>query len=458
MTTVRLGPATTRSELRDAHLRLAEGDGGAATLVLEDGLHSRTPAQFSAWVQAVFTWGQDVRGRTLEVSGAAVDRFAAGEALSDVEVFAAILAETIISDGVDVTAVVQPAAREILVERDVLTSHDGDGAGSMSSLLLAAHTFSNRVSPELHARSNGSFGIEESARTLYHDIWPSEMPVRQPLLEFGEEAVTDGEHTYVTRRVTPDSHPHRPGQPFTNLGSRAPQIRGVARDLATRVRVQAKPLHDEVGELLFELVQNTEWHAVQQSGGRTGANCRALSFREYTYDLDALDPSTLFDPNFASYVGSVLETAHAAGHTELRQVTLGSVTIVDSGVGLARSVATAMGEDDRLNASTEIGYLIKALSKHLKRRRAELGNIGLARVQLVLTNLNGFMSVRTGSVEILRNFVTKPFDFIDPAKPHTSTTPLMVEWIPADVNDFVAGPRLGTAVTIVYPVDFGVVE
>lgn len=458
MTTVRLGPTTTRSELRDAHMRLAEGNGGPATLVLEDGLHSKTPAQFSAWVQAVFTWGQDVHGRTLEVTAATVERFAAGEALSDVEVLAAFLAETIISEGVDVTAVVQPAAREILVERDVLTVHDGDGTGAMSSLLLAAHTFSNRVSPELHARSNGGLGIEESARTLYHDIWPSEMPVRQPLLEFGEEAMTEGEHTYVTRRVTPDAHPHSPGQPFTNLGLRAPQIRGVARHLATRVRVQAKPLHDEVGELLFELIQNTEWHAVHQSGGRTGANCRALSFREYTYDLDTLDPSRLFDPNFASYARSVLEAAHTAGHTELRQVTLGSVTIVDSGVGLARSVATAMGEDDRLNATTEIGYLIKALSKHLKRRRAELGNIGLARVQLLLTNLNGFMSVRTGSVEILRNFVSKPFDFIDPTRVHSSTTPLMVEWIPADVNDFVAGPRLGTAVTIVYPVDFGVAE
>lgn len=449
MTRVLLGPATTRSELRDAHTRLAEGDGESATLVLDDGLHSTTPGQFSAWMQMVFTWGQDVIGRNLELTAATVERFQTRTSLSDVEVFAAILAESITSGGTDVTSDVQEAAREVLVQRDALTKHDGDGEGAMSSLLLAAHTFSNQTSPDLHARWEGKLGIEESARTLYHDIWPSGMPVRKPLLEFGEVTVRAGEHAYVTRRAGAD------GQ-FATLAARAPQIRGLALELATTVRQQPKPVREEVGELLFELVQNTEWHAVEQSGGRTGANCRALSFREYTFDADDLDAARLYDPPFATYARSILDKVREErGHPEVHQVTLGTMTIVDSGVGLARSVAAALGEEDRLTRNTEISYLIRALSKHLRRRRFELGNIGLARVQLLLTNLSGYMTVHTGSVDILRNFVSKPFDTIDPSKPHAPAPALMMEWIPEDPDEFIAGPRLGTAITVAYPVEFG---
>ncbi|WP_262002011.1 hypothetical protein [Microbacterium sp. Mcb102] len=453
MEQIRLDAATTRHDLLATHRLLAAVDGGPVALTLGDDLHPTSPGQFSAWLQLVFTWGQDTLNRVLVLPSMTVARVRHRHPLSDVELVAVLLADTIISDNIVVTAELQPLAKAALTERRVLTSHSGDGDGATQSLLLAAHTFTNRSSPELHAPADGRLGIEETARTLYHDLWPSPAPVRKPLLEFGEQARRVGDDVYVTRTLPTSDVP---GTPFRNLGSRAPQVRGLALELASKVRVRQKPLHDEVGEILFELVQNTEWHASQRAGGRTGANYRSLTFREYTYTPQTLNRAGEFDRNFAAYLRDVARDAQTESGRSITRMTFGSITVVDSGVGLARSVARSLGEEHLLNEGTEVKYLTRALAKHLKRRRVDLGNIGLARVQQSLTTLRGYMSVRTGSVEILRNFVDRPFDPVMPDVVNHAQPPLMLDWIPLDPDDFVVGPRLGTAVTITYPVDFEV--
>lgn len=460
---IRLTPSTSRSELQGWHEQLAAGDGAPAALTLTDDLRPLTPGQHSAWMQLVLTWGQDVHGRTLFLTPEAVRRIVVGEPLSDVEVFAVLLAETVMSGDDDVTAAVQAPALRVLAERRVLTAHAGDGNGHSSSVLLADHTFTNRTSPDLHALWDGEEAVEETARSLYHDVWPEEPRdarapaprLRKPLAEAGEVAVPTGAPTHLTRTVYPAGHPHTDGEPFTSLGARAPRARGIALELATKVRVREKPVHDEVGEILFELVQNTEWHAAQWAGGRTGANCRAVTFREFAYEGRDLGAAAQFDEKFARYVFDVARRVEEQRKVRVTRVVLGSVTVIDSGVGLARSVALSKDEEHLLSKDTEVGYLIAALSKNLKRRRADLGNIGLARVQQCLTNINGFMSIRTGSVEILRNFVALPFEPLEDGK-KPSKASLVLDWIAGNEEDFVVGPRLGTAVTVVYPVDFEV--
>lgn len=458
MPNIRLEPSTTRSELRDAHELIAAGDGAAVTLVLGDNLHALTPGQFSAWMQLVLTWGQDVNGRRLEITEVTLERVRSRAPLSDIEVLAILLAETVVAADEDVTRDVHSPIRDVLAQRNVLTPHHGDGGRETLSLLLAAHTFSNRTSPDLHAPWEGELAVEETARTLYHDIWPlhsAPNALRAPLLEFGEVAIPTREPTHITRWAATERAANGEVQPFVSLGARAPRVRGVALSLATEVRQQPKPLHDEVGEMLFELVQNTEWHAAKWAGGRTGANCRAVTFREHSYNRDQLRAAEDFDPNFVAYVRAAADYAQERVGQRVERAIFGSVTVIDSGVGLARSVALSLDEEHLLSSETEIRYLIAALSKNLKRRRVDLGNIGLARVQQSLTNLNGFMSLRTGTVELLRNFVANPFEPL-PERAQKAPPPLILDWIPPRETDFVVGPRLGTAVTVVYPVDFEV--
>ncbi|WP_226531961.1 hypothetical protein [Microbacterium paraoxydans] len=449
----RLTPRTSRAELREWHEQMDSDEGSDATLSMDDALRPLTAGQYSMWVQLVLTWGQNMTGRVLQVTPAAVARAQGKHALSDVELFALYLAERITVDGEDVTSEMKALGREQLAARNILATHYGDGSET-SSILLAAQTLTNRTSPELHAEWEGEPSIEETARTLYHDLWPTRTaPVRGPLTELAEEAVPATNPTHITRTRYPSGHPAEFGDEFRNLAQRVPQVRGVALSLATKVRQQPKPIQDEVGEILFELVQNTEWHASDLAGGRTGANCRSFTFREYSYDPNEITAATTFDHNFVAYVRDAARLAERETGYNVTRAVFGTATIIDSGIGLARSVAESLNERHLLTKETEIRYLTAALAKNLKRRRVDLGDIGLARVQQSLTNLNGFMSVRTGTVEMLRNFIVRPFE---PLKPGATPPPsLILDWIPA-AEDFMVGPRVGTAVTIAYPVDFEV--
>jgi hypothetical protein len=128
-------------------------------------------------------------------------------------------------DGEDITDVLQPRVRDVLEKRNVLTAHAGDGEGTSWALLLASHTFSNKTSVELHAPWDGKLAIEETARTLYHDVWPaSTLPhaLRPAMVEFGEVAVPVSEPTHVTREMVPEDHPRPPADGFVNLGRRSP--------------------------------------------------------------------------------------------------------------------------------------------------------------------------------------------------------------------------------------------
>jgi len=226
--------------------------------------------------------------------------------------------------------------------------------------------------------------------------------------------------------------------------------------MATEVRVQLKPIHDEIGEVLFELVQNTEWHASRWIGGKTGASCRVLSFREYWYTRDQIRAAEEIDRSFARYALDVVAAAEQRCGREVQRIALGSTTVVDSGVGLAKSLALTLDEGHLYNSETEINYLRKALGKNFKvSRRFSMGAIGLIRVQQSLTNLRGFMSVRTGTVELLRNFIDRPFEPL-PERPKPASPALLFDWIQPDAEDFIVGPRVGTAITVVYPVDFEV--
>ncbi len=271
-------------------------------------------------------------------------------------------------------------------------------------------------------------------------------------MEQDEQLVPEQAPTHITRTEWPVGHPlAESATPFVPLASRTLSPTGRALELATQTRVQERRISDEVGEVLFELIQNTEWHGLPPQSGN-GRGCRVVSFDVAKTSRSTLPSLPETDSYFARYAEALLDE-FAADPSVDSSVLLGVATIVDSGLGLARSAASALKQDHLFTTSNEVTYLIKALDKSVRVSRRAMGNIGLPRVQQLLSNLRGFMSIRTGQTEIHRDFLRNPFE--DLARHEGRTRPSQfVDWLPETYEDFAVGPRVGTDVTIMFPVAY----
>jgi hypothetical protein len=222
----------------------------------------------------------------------------------------------------------------------------------------------------------------------------------------------------------------------------------VAAEMISAIRVQSKPVTDDIGEVLFELVQNTEWHTARRPGGRTGRNVRVITFDRVVMGAQQIAALREEDSSFARYVENCLRV-HSQG---ARNVTLGVASIIDTGVGFARTAALASGAT--VDESNEISFLIAALGKTVRTSRAQMGDIGIPRVQQLLSNLRGFMLVRSGRIEVRRDFIERPFEPINRTSPRASMSSQFVDWIPSRTEDFMVGERVGSEVTFCLPLDF----
>ncbi|WP_344341018.1 hypothetical protein [Agrococcus versicolor] len=341
--------------------------------------------------------------------------------------------------------------RHALAEHNYLPHPSAQDFCRPRALVLANHLLPFQRSPDLHIKGQGGVEIEESARTLFHDLWsPLERTssLRAPMGHIGEVLTREGERDVVRRDRWQEWHPATlQGQKFMPLAHRLIRVRERAQDILARKLRGADSVVDALGAVVFELVQNTEWHASTPPLAPP-TNCRIVEASETRRSWPSEDTS-----HFDRYVRSVLTLREAErGGQRPVAVTLAVISIIDSGPGLARSAAHAIGKASEFSPANEMQFLIKALSKSVATTRSgPTGNIGLPQVQQLLTNLNGFMIIRTGTTEMMRNFVTRPYEPI----PKTAGAPApsqFIDWVPED--GFNIAPRVGTAISISLPVDY----
>lgn len=314
------------------------------------------------------------------------------------------------------------------------------------SLVLAHHWPELAHSGLTHAASAEGWKINEEARTLYHAVWPDPATpesLRDPFSHLGEHVRPSATGEPVIERLNADS------TPFATLAQRAFRFEGLAEELANAHSTSGKPAHDHLGEVLFELFQNTDWHGRQITEGFTGRSFQSFRFSTLAYSV--AQPTEIdAQPVVGAYVRNLIAGLNAEGRGRVSQVVIGVVNLVDSGMGLAKSAAQNLGQSHLLNETTEMNFLKLALEKNIKVSFKQMGNIGLSRVQLILTNLRGFMLVRTGSVEIHRDFVARP------VRPRSagnhSRDPQFFDWIPGNYEQLDAGPHKGTDVTVAVPI------
>lgn len=429
------------AELHQRLISLRSGDVAELTIIRQ--LVTKNQLEYGRAIQFVLTWGAIPAASKLVFSDDDLDWQAQLKASPLLMIAAALADATFDTDGADVTTEANEVSYEALEHFNRLGETDFS-TGESAYVVLPAHVPRLSHSPDLHSFEDGAWRVDEEARTLYHAIWPeADKPssVREPWFHLGEKRVETPRGSSVVRRVA------RAGDPeFRTLAERTIRPRGRARIAAMDYRVREKTPEDELGEVLFELVQNTQWHGMDVLAP-SGRSVRALRFAVETYTAEDLPAVEAADVALANYLAGALRLAASATGGSSPALTLGVASIIDDGPGLARSVAGNLGRLDDLDEATEINYLKMALNKTVRTSFRQMGNLGLPRVQLLMTNLRGFMSIRTGSLELRRDFIANP---IQP-RPES---PLFAEWVASDYDDFYAGPRVGTDVTLMLPIDY----
>ncbi|WP_162238316.1 hypothetical protein, partial [Microbacterium sp. Leaf351] len=379
-------PKRDLAEWHERLLRLGSAD-DVAELEIVGSASTKNPLHDGRAIQFVLTWGAVPAASKLVLSEGAPDGWAAYLEASQLVTIAAVLADVIVdAGGADLTAEITEHAYELLERYNRLGDVDFAEGAASAYILLPSHVPSLSHSPDLHAFENGEWRVDEEARTLYHALWPEpDKPssVRDALFHLGERRILTEKGSSFVRRFAGEGQPE-----FRTLAERTVRPRGRARVAAMDYRVREKTPEDELGEVLFELVQNTQWHG-RDATSRSGRSLRVLRFAVERYTAEDLPAVRAEDAALADYLASALQLADADRSGSSPVLVLGVVSIIDDGLGLARSVAGNLGKLDELDEQTEVVLLKTALNKTVRTSFRGTGNLGLPRVQLLMTNLRG---------------------------------------------------------------------
>lgn len=411
--------------------------------------------KYDALVQALLSWARHPGLSHLRVSEKLLEPRSDPLKASDIYLIVCLLADTINGNSrKDLSKEFRMRFLEALENRNTMGSIAGS-ANRSCSIVLPTHGLRFTSSPDLHAHLDGLPAIEENARTLYHNVWPSAdltHALRDPLYYEGEAIISapDGVSKLLTREQWPKNYPlSKIEGKFRPLVWRGSSFREPASKELRRTLFNADKAVDDLGAAVYELVQNTEWHALGPGRMQQGAGCRLVRFKEDIILKQDLDEIGQFHRGLEVYARALFESPPVTLQGNVSSVTLLSVSVIDSGIGIARSAAASVGELHLYKPSSEIRYLRLALSKTLEStKRKAMSGIGLARVQQVLSNLNGSMMIRSGSVELFRDFRSRPFapDGLDVKSNY-------INWVSPYPEDNDGFQKAGTAVTLFVPVE-----
>lgn len=402
------------------------------------------PFNYGDYLQMIFTWGARAGLKTLRVHAHDIDG-ARAQLKGDHIQIAAVLADRIVDLGRgDVSVdVLREAEMRLRSKRSIQPRSAGVRAPMEQAIVEVSKFIELAMSPDLSAPGNaGTRNVGPDARSLYGWIWPTgRFDTLLPNASLGERVVEDEGHKHVERRRWPDGHPYLsiPGTkiPYRTLAERLVAIHSSARQRTRESAARPNRAEDDLGAALFELVQNAHTHgSLNAAGTPLASQTRVVHTATRRFDRSDCEKVSISNGALAGWMRGQLDRV-ASDSCEMAVI-----DILDNGIGLARRAASLLGEYDEFNTEREIDFLRLALSKSTRQGAQRMSAEGLARVQLLMTNLGGAVSIRTGSVNLFRDFLQKPFNPLG--------KDLFVEWISSE-GPAIGPHRRGTVVTIVIP-------
>lgn len=205
--------------------------------------------------------------------------------------------------------------------------------------------------------------------------------------------------------VTPGYHPSP-----KNIGQITSIIKSMVEQSSKVAGGGVLPNQDSInslGRMFYELFINTHEHGSRGVDRKTWIKPATRVIYTYGINLtnDAINNAVEQDLNFKNYI-SKLSTSESSTRRFVE------MSIVDSGLGYCgRWLADHPNEGDLKDIDINQQYQIlkKCFQFRSSSTNNEIKGNGLPAVMANLTNLNGFMKVRSNKLSVFRDFANQPF-------------------------------------------------
>jgi len=160
---------------------------------------------------------------------------------------------------------------------------------------------------------------------------------------------------------------------------------------------------DSLGELLFELVENTEQHGTADF--RNGKFSRSVRGLVIDYKLITKDQSS---ENIGG-VGSIITEYLSEIREDQKPLHVLEISLFDSGVGIAKTLNN-LSDNLSIDPRDEALIVASSFAKGVTSKTNGKGfGRGLHNVRQILGQRKGFLSIRSGRVSLYRDFNLQPF-------------------------------------------------
>lgn len=160
---------------------------------------------------------------------------------------------------------------------------------------------------------------------------------------------------------------------------------------------------DSLGELLFELVENTEQHGTADF--RNGKFSRSVRGLVIDYKLITKDQSS---DNIGG-VGSIITEYLSEIREDQKPLHVLEISLFDSGVGITKTLNN-LSDNLSIDLRDEALIVASSFAKGVTSKTNGKGfGRGLHNVRQILGQRKGFLSIRSGRVSLYRDFNLQPF-------------------------------------------------
>lgn len=205
---------------------------------------------------------------------------------------------------------------------------------------------------------------------------------------------------------------------------------------------------EPVAQIIHELFDNTHRYARHEADGLTAVqpSVRLIRAEAIGQTLDQLCQRAEDQPHLRTYL------SHKSHQSVLHKNSIDGgmrrfleLSVLDTGPGIAARRLLELGTSSDGSEQTELSALTDCLRKHVTTSTNAARGLGLDHVQSTLTTLRGYLRIRTGRVELTRDFISSPY---------APSEDQYMSWNMTNAEERFRKPITGSLVTMLIPTNY----